>query len=453
MKNFAALTGLSVLIVCSLTAQAGVTADEVAKLGTTLTPFGAEKAGNTAGDIPAWTGGDQTVTAKTSGDSLRATNMFANEKPLFSITSQSVGKYEDKLSDGQIALFKKYPDYRIDVYPTHRTASAPAWVYENTKKNALNATAAGNGYAIKGAYGGIPFPIPKTGTEAMWNHLLMWQGEAWRIRFNAYVTGANGQRYLASDNQVDTQAPYYFEGGPKADYKEEYNMLRLVTSGPAQHAGEAVVTRDPLDQVGIGRQAWMYLTGQRRVRKLPNASYDTPTIFTSGLSNYDEIYTFSGPMDRYDWKLVGKKEMFIPYNNNSFFAPAKDADVLGAHFTNPDHVRWELHRVWVVEAKLAPGKRHVLPQRRFYLDEDTWMAQLADGWDASGKLWKSFIMLNINSPELPGVVPGPFVTYNLQTGDWVANNMTNDKKSTISFLKPWPDTHFTGDSLATEGVR
>ena len=433
-------------------AHAAVSAEEAAKLGTVLTPHGAEKAGNKDGTIPAWTGGDQNVPPGLKG-TVRRPDPFANEKPLFSITEKNYTQYADKLSDGQIELLKKYPDYRIDVYPTHRTASAPAWVYENTRKNAETATSSNNGYSIKGAYGGIPFPIPKTGAEAMWNHLLAWQGQAWRYQFHVLVTASDGQRFLAGDIQVDEQSPYYFKDGPKSDYKEEYNMIHIVTNGPPQHAGEAVVTRDPLDQVGIGRQAWQYLTGQRRVRKLPNAAYDTPSVFVSGVSNYDEIYLFAGPLDRYDWTIVGKKEMYIPYNDNGFYQPTKDSDVIGEHFTNPDHVRWELHRVWIVEAKLAAGKRHVMPRRRFYLDEDTWLAQLEDGWDASGKLWKTFTMLNVDCPDLPGVVSGAFMTYNLQTGDWVANNIMNEKSYTIDFTKPWPDSHFTGDALSAEGVR
>ena len=84
----------------------------------------------------------------------------------------------DKLSDGQQAMLKKYPSYKIDVYPTRRTAAAPQWVYDNTFKNATRAKTTSNGDSLEGAHGGIPFPIAKTGKEAMWNHLLRWGGEA-----------------------------------------------------------------------------------------------------------------------------------------------------------------------------------------------------------------------------------------------------------------------------------
>src|SRR5207249_1637535 len=133
-------------------ASAGVSADEAAKLGGTLTPFGAEKAGNKDGTIPPWTGGETKPAPGLNGK--KRPDIYATEKPVFSITGQNYAKYEDKLTDGQIALLKKFPDYRIDVYPTHRSAAAPQWVYDNTLKNAKNASLAEDGNSVKGAYGG-----------------------------------------------------------------------------------------------------------------------------------------------------------------------------------------------------------------------------------------------------------------------------------------------------------
>lgn len=55
-KN-AILGGLLALSVASAPAWAAVSASEAARLGQELTPFGSPKAGNSAGTIPAWTGG------------------------------------------------------------------------------------------------------------------------------------------------------------------------------------------------------------------------------------------------------------------------------------------------------------------------------------------------------------------------------------------------------------
>ena len=289
------------------------------------------------------------------GEGGRRTDPFKADKPLYSVTAQNLAQYAQHLTEGQQAMFKRYPNYRIDVYPTRRTAMAPQWVYDNTLKNATRGKLTKNGLAVEGAYGGIPFPIPKSGGEAMWNHLLSWQGEAFNWTFNTYITTADGKRVMASDAIVKIQQPYYYKDGSPESSKNEYQLLRLITNGPAQKAGEAILVRDPTDYADIGRQSWQYLTGQRRVRKLPNALYDTPSFVTSGVSNFDEIFLFSGPMDRYDWKIVGKQEMLVPYNGNRLYLPNKDDAVLLERFLNPDHVRWELQPCLGCGSNARPG--------------------------------------------------------------------------------------------------
>jgi hypothetical protein len=106
-----------------------VTADEAKQLGTTLTQVGAEKAGNKEGTIPEYTGGLTTAPAGfDKGKGVRP-DPFASEKPVASIDAKNMDKYADKLSEGTKALMQANADYRIDVYPTHRTAGtrSPCW--------------------------------------------------------------------------------------------------------------------------------------------------------------------------------------------------------------------------------------------------------------------------------------------------------------------------------------
>ncbi|HJV69641.1 DUF1329 domain-containing protein, partial [Ideonella sp.] len=368
-------------------AGAAVSADEAAKLKTELTPFGAEKAGNKDGSIPAWTGGHTTPIAGDKAGGRRG-DPFKDEKPLFSISAKNADQYADKLSDGQKAMLKKYPDsYRIDVYKTHRTAAAPQWVYDNTLKNATRAKL--NGDVVEGAYGGIPFPIAKTGAEVIWNHMLRWRGTSWEFNVDQYQLTADGKAVLTTDGRAEQQMPYYFNDGSAEAFAKsnDFWLIRLVNAGPPIRAGEAVLGRENLD--GSKSQAWVYLTGQRRVRKLPNPCCDTPTPAAAGVMSFDEIEVWTGRLDRFDWKLVGKQEMFIPYNANRFLQPKTDAEVITKNHFNPDHMRWELHRVWVVEANLRAGQRHQAPKSRYYCDEDTWICVLGDRWDAQGQLWKT----------------------------------------------------------------
>lgn len=439
-----ALCGLSVMVG---SAQSEVTSAEAEKLKTELTPAGAERAGNKDGTIPAWDGGYTKIDPAWKPGMPRP-DAFASEKPRLVITGANYVEHAGKLSEGMQALFRKYPDFRMDIYPTHRTAAYPTWLQDNTFKNATRAKATHGGVSVEGAYGGYPFPIPKTGAEAMWNHLLAWKGEASQEKIRTYVMN-DGKSVMTAETVLDNFSPYHQKSGSIETHNGDYFWVRLVQTAPAYKAGEAILAYDPLDYAGKGRQTWQYLTGQRRVRKAPTIAYDTPDFITSGVANWDESYVFSGSLDRYEWKLIGKREMYIPYNANKFSLANID-DVLKPNFLNPDHVRWELHRVWEVEATLAPGKRNVISKRRFFLDEDTWIVALGDEWDANGQLWKETFGFLTLAPDMPGLIPRPWGTYNLQTGAYLVNGAFNGSDTAYKLVPSWPDKHFTQAALAGE---
>jgi len=448
MTTLNMMLAATALAVAALAAQA---AGDANRLKTDLTPLGAEKAGNKDGTIPAWTGG---LTSPIAGDKPggRRGDPFKDEKPLYSITGKNVDQYADKLSDGQKAMFKRYPDYRIDVYKTHRTAAAPQWVYDNTAKNVTRGTL--NGDQPAGAYGGIPFPIPQNGTEVMWNHMLRWRGVAWQTVATQYQITADGRAVLTQDAVNDQQAYFYLpEGSPELFYKGDqgYFKIRNVTTSPPIRAGEAIVGGPNID--GAKADAWVYLAGQRRTRKLPNPCCDTPTPATAGLMSFDELEVWNGRMDRFDWKLVGKQEMVIPYNGNKLLQPKTDAEVLGKSGLNPDHVRWELHRVWVVEATLRTGQRHQVGKSRYYCDEDTWTCVLADRWDNKGQLWKTLWFHLLVAPDVPGTVDATYGYNDLLSGTAYIANLYNTKNAQRPVKPVYPDSTFTPDSLAGEGVR
>ena len=432
-------------------ALAGATADEAAKLKTTLTPLGGERAGNADGSIPAWDGGYNKVAPGYKPGDIRP-DPFPGEKPLFSITAQNMASYADKLTDGDKALLEKYPSYRIEVYPTHRTASAPQWVYDNTFKNATSAKTTHDGDSVEGAYGGIPFPIPKTGKEVMWNHLLHWEGQAAFYEFYVKLVTADGKQVEATKANQWIQYPYYKKDG-EATWNGDYWWLKQIATSPSFKAGEAILLHDSTNFAEQGRQSWQYLTGQRRVRKAPTIGYDTPDFVGSGIANFDEAFMFMGGLDRYDWKVLGKKEVYVPYNNNRFSQASFD-QIMGEHHLNPDFVRYELHRVWVVEATLAEGKRNVVAKRRYYVDEDSWLSLGGDGWDASGKLWKHYAGLTLLCPDLPGLINSmQWVIYNFQMGAYNLSNAENGVAVQYKPIDPLPAEAFSPEALAGENVR
>lgn len=442
---------MSLMLMAAQQTVAAVSADEAAKLKDELTPFGAERAGNADGTIPAWTGG---LTTPIAGDKPggRRSDPFRDEKPLFSINAGNVAEYADKLTDGTKAMLAKYPDsYRLDVYPTHRTAAAPQWVYDNTLANATRSRM--NGDVVEDAFGGIPFPIPQTGAEVMWNHLLRWRAPSARFSATAYQLTSDGKAVLASDASSTQQVPYYFKEGSLEEYAKTngYFNILVKTSAPPIRAGEGIVARQNLD--ASEDQAWVYLVGQRRVRKLPNTCCDTPSPFMAGVMSFDELETFAGRLDRFDWTLVGKEEKYIPYNGNKMLEPTSDEEVLDAHHLNPDHVRWELHRVWVVEANLRAGERHQAVRSRYYCDEDTWTCVLGDRWDANGQLWKTTWGQILVMPELPGTFLYSFGFNDLLSGAAFVAGLYNTKPVQYELLDRIPDYEFTPDALANDGLR
>jgi Protein of unknown function (DUF1329) len=447
MKNKLSMIALALLAMSQLS-YAAVSEDEASKLKTTLTPFGAEKAGNKEGTIPAWTGGLTKPNAPKLASGHSA-DQFAGEKPILQISSKNMAEHAGKLSEGVQALMKKYPTFRIDVYPTHRTSAAPQYIYDNTLKNATRAKLVKNGLSVEGAFGGIPFPIPKNGSEAIWNHILHARISSTEFGFKNIVGSSDGRVTVASRAENNNQSPYYSKNGTLEKWSGDFVLARFANTEPPYKAGEALVIRDNIDPDN-SRAAWQYLVGQRRVRRAPTVAYDTPDFVASGANYFDEVIGFYGHPDRYQWKLVGKREMYIPYNTNKFFATdMKDAFV--PFHTNPDKVRWELHRVWEVEATVAPGKRHVVPKRRFYLDEDTWAVSMLDGYDAEGKLWRTNMVFPLAVPEYPIVVADPVFIYNLPAGTMSCVQCYNGE--TWKSVPDKNESFFTGDALGSSSIR
>ena len=354
----------AVLVFMAGSAQAAVSEAEAAKLGKELTPVGAERAGNKDGTIPEFKGGTPKGTRKLTDPRV---DPFAAEKPLFSIDATNVDKYKDKLTAGQIELLKTRKGYRMDVYPTHRSCGYPDIINERTKKNATLAKLSTDGKDnLAAALGGaFPFPIPKNGAEAVWNHKLRWQGTG---RFEFYQTNfmnPDGTFYGLAQDQV-TLMPF---ASTKANSPEDVGDVQMkilnTATAPASRTGEVILAHYHLSK---GNDAWMYFPGQRRVRRLPAFDYDNPIPGYENLETADQYPMFAGNLDRYDWKLVGKQELYVPYNSFKFVAKRPVKDVYGGLYPNRDLARYELHRVWKVEATVKQGMRHMFAKRTFYLD-------------------------------------------------------------------------------------
>lgn len=437
----------------AVSAAAGVSPQEAGQLKTVLTPLGAERAGNKDGSIPAWTGG-YTLAPSGYRQGAPRPDPFAGDKPLFSITSKNVDTYADRLPEGAKALFRKYPDYRMDIYPAHRSAAAPAPVYENIFLNATRAHAAPEGiaYGVEGAAGGIPFPIPQNGFEAMWNHLLAFWGPAREVNLKTWVVSADGSVQLATGYREIADFPYYYANATPESVGGYYFRTLYLENAPPNKVGEGYLDWQPLDIARFTFDAWRILPGEHRVRRGPAISYDTPDPDAAGFEALDEYYIFFGGLDRYDFKLLGKKEMYVPYNNNRFYL-RPTTEILGARHANPDDLRYELHRVWVVEGTLKPGAHDVVARRRLYLDEDTWLAVYSDSWDDSGGFWKFGEATMYLMPEIPALIIGSQFVYDLELGGYAYSFAFNDQPESYKVTAPHPASLFTPESMAARAVR
>ena len=412
-------------------AVAQVSPAEAAKLGKELTCVGAEQAGNAEGTIPPYTGkylgqvpGWNHV--KFSGD--QPVDPYAAEKPILVITAQNMSQYESHLTDGQKALLKSHPTtYKMNIYPGHRDFRYPDYVCQRAMSNALNAKLVDNGMGIEGL-GQIPFPIPKNGMELLWNHQLPARAytEEKVSDLASVLPGGSigwGRAYARNLSQANSPtAEPSTAGGIQA-------MSSNTTLKPARDNGVMTIAQEPYNFVINPRQAWSYSPSTRRVRQLPGFGFDQPMIGTNGTMIVDEDRLYNGSPERFDWTLIGKREIYVPANA---FKPnsgdLKYAQILTPNHPNPDFMRYELRRVWVLEAKLKEGFRHVYGKRVLFIDEDTWNSVLADNYDTRGSLWKHAMVNYYYHPDMSAWQAGSQFFMDLNSGQYTGYAMTNEAK-------------------------
>ena len=452
-KQLIQASGALALSLLATSVMAAVSADEAAKLGTTLTPIGAEKAGNADGSIPEWTGGLPTNAGAVDAKGFLA-DPFASEQPKFTITAQNVAQYKDKLTPGQQAMFQRYPDtFKMPVYPTHRTATVPASVLEATKKNATNTKLVEGGNGLENFEVANPFPIPQNGLEAIWNHITRYRGGSVQRLVTQATPQQNGSYSLVYFQDEFTFRTNLTDYNPAQASNVLFYFKQQVTA-PSRLAGNVLLVHETLNQVKEPRLAWLYNAGQRRVRRAPQVSYDGPGTASDGLRTSDNFDMYNGAPDRYEWKLNGKKEIYIPYNSYKLDSPSlKYADIIKPGHINQDLTRYELHRVWHVTATLKAGERHIYAKRDFYIDEDTWQAAAIDHYDGRGTLWR---VAEAHSQYYYNKQV-PWYTLeslnDLLSGRYLALGMKNEEKQSYNFDYKAASSDFTPAALRQAGVR
>lgn len=444
---------ISLSLFLAAAAPAAVSEAEASRLGKDLTPLGAEVKGNAEGTIPDWTGG---ITTPPAGYRPGAHHLdpFAADQPLYTITSANAAQYESKLTAGQLAVLKAHPGYKLVVYPTRRSASNPQRIYDATRQNATVARLTAGGNGIANATVGIPFPIPQSGIEVLWNFLTRYRGVA-AVRYidQAAVERGGGYQLVKLEDEFLFN---YARPDITAKELETGNTLvyfRQAVTAPARLAGTILLVHETVDQVKEPRRGWVYNVGRRRVTRAPNVAYDNPGTAADGQRTSDQFDMFNGAPDRYEWTLVGKKEIVVPYNSYRLHSDkVKVSEILKPLHINQDLARYELHRVWVIDAKLKAGTSHLYSRRTFYIDEDSWQLLAADQYDGRGQMWRVSEAHSINYYDAQVFWSTLEVHIDLQNGRYLAIGLDNENKMYDFTIKRTP-ADFTPDSLRREGVR
>jgi hypothetical protein len=420
MRNLILAILALILAASGLEAQTSSSPAEVAaRLGADLTPVGAERAGNADGSIPAWTGG----LPKTPPIEWKTgyTDPFADDQPLYTITAANAEKYKDVLSPGHLVLFKRDArTFKILVYPTRRSAVLPEDVLAEVKKHA--GIAKTDGYHIRDVgRSPVPFPVPENGLQVMWNHVFRWRGGSVERQYVWAPVESSGKYYFVRFHQSAS----FDQQGYMTPHREGrlYNASGFFLAPPAA-IGVRVLTWEPIDPVADARARWVFIPTTLDTRRLPSYDYDTQEFLTGGMRTADESDGWNGAPDRFEWKLVGKRERLIGYNAYKLAdRRLRYPDIIRPHHLDPDLLRYERHRVWVVEATRI--KHHKYYRRVFYVDEDTWQVAQEEVYDKKGALvhFADHQMIQFYDVQVPWYAAT--INYTIQSGAYLVSYLNN----------------------------
>ncbi|WP_285260532.1 DUF1329 domain-containing protein [Halopseudomonas bauzanensis] len=452
--KYISINTVSLLLLSNL-AIAAVPPDVAQRLGQDLTPLGAERAGNADGSIPAWTGGLPTNAGTVDSAGFLA-DPFADEEPLFVITAANAQSYQDKLSGGQLAMFKRYPDsYRIPVYKSHRTAAVPEEIYQSAMQSALNTKLleGGNGLANFSDSRYYAFPIPDSGVEILWNHITRYRGGNLRRMVLQAAPQTDGS-FTPVKLTDEVAFPADMSGTSSAQAANLLLVYKQIINSPPRLAGNVMLVHENIDQISEPRMAWLYNSGQRRVRRAPQVSYDGPAMAADGMRTVDNYDMFNGAPDRYEWKLLGKQEKFIPYNSYKLASPElRYSDIHQKGHINQDFTRYEPHRVWVIEAALKSGQRHIYAKRTMYFDEDTWMIAGVDHHDGRGQLWRVAEGHSLQHYAQKAQYYTAEATYDLVAGRYITLGLSNEENKNLEYGIEASASSYTPAALRASGIR
>ena len=243
---------------------------------------------------------------------------YASDKPKFTITAQNFEQYKDNLTPGQIAMLALSDSYRLPVHETRRSAAMPQHVYDAAARNATQTNMVRGGNGLENFEKAVAFdPQGRPGSRLEPHHRYR-GGSARRVIAQA-TPQVNGSFSLVKfvDEVVYTDT--------LTDYNPDKHgnvLFYLSSRSPSRPAWPATCCWYTRPRPGEGTAHGVDLQRRPAPYAAPRRSPMTPGHRADGLRTSDNLDMFNGAPDRYDWKLIGKKEVYIPYNSTAWIRPS-----------------------------------------------------------------------------------------------------------------------------------
>lgn len=356
--------------------------------GIDISLIGADPGPNATGEIPAWEGHANLPCPPDYKPGQYFPNPYKGEKTLFRIDHTNVDQYKDRLSPGQVMRLLKHKRFYMNVYPTRRNVEFFPEFYAAIEKNKKTCYIDEKG-VLQNFNGAVAFPTPKNGLEAIWNIRRMYLGDdAMSLQCRRVVSPSGKIKKTMWQTWVLNYGETRLRSHPFPNPEGVFQKIRNLTTYPADEKGIDFLSISYLDDNRLD-DTWLFLPTLRRVRRAP------PMVnggqLDGELTMDENGIEFRGTVAYWNWKLLGKKEMYVPYNCYDMFLPdAEDEEECWAQDLNPERIRYELHRVWVVEGTLKQGLEHPYSKRVGYYDDDCWQPLVADRYDKRGNLWRMY---------------------------------------------------------------
>jgi len=300
---------------------------------------------------------------------------FAGDKVLFTITKANAAQYKDKLTPGTLAMLDKYDNFKMNVYQTRRTACYPQAVYDNVKAQAGKVELQGFGIANRGP-STVPFPIPKSGLEAIWNHTMRYLGGGIDRNYHSFpcartaTSTRSARRNTASSTRTWTSR------------RTTCCSASVALHGAGDARGTVFLVHEPVDQVKQARSRGSTTPASAAVAARARPRLRQHQRRHRGPAHHRPVRRLqrcARPLRLEDRR---KKEIYFTYN--AFKLSDKK---LRYKETDPqEHAERRPAALRTApgvggRANLEGGQQARVRQARVLIDEDTWTVLYEDAYD------------------------------------------------------------------------